>query len=51
MNGSWSPFSDPSNLGKDGMFFGFWSGEILRGLGYYHSLLSGVPSSLIAYKQ
>lgn len=33
MNGSWTP--DP-RLGTDnGMFFGFWAGEILRGLGLY----------------
>lgn len=38
MNGSWSPAlrldtgSGPEN---NGMFFGFWSGEILRGLGLY----------------
>lgn len=33
MNGSWSPGvrADTDN----GMFFGFWSGEILRGLGVY----------------
>lgn len=38
MNGSWSPAirlgtgTGPEN---NGMFFGFWSGEILRGLGLY----------------
>ena len=33
MNGSWSP---AVRLGTDnGMFFGFWAGEILRGLGLY----------------
>lgn len=29
MNGSWSPWAG------GGMFFGFWAGEILRGLGMY----------------
>lgn len=33
MNGSWSP---AVRVGTDnGMFFGFWAGEILRGLGLY----------------
>jgi hypothetical protein len=33
MNGSWSP---AVRLGTDnGMFFGFWAGEILRGLSLY----------------
>lgn len=33
MNGAWSP---AVRLGTDnGMFFGFWAGEILRGLGMY----------------
>lgn len=33
MNGSWSP---AVRIGTDnGMFFGFWAGEILRGLGMY----------------
>lgn len=33
MNGSWSP---AVRMGTDnGMFFGFWAGEILRGLGLY----------------
>jgi len=33
MNGCWSP---AVRLGTDnGMFFGFWAGEILRGLGLY----------------
>lgn len=33
MNGSWSP---AVRLGTDnGMFFGFWSGEILRGMALY----------------
>lgn len=38
MNGSWSP-AVRSNSGKgeesNGMFFGFWSGEILRGFALY----------------
>lgn len=42
MNGGWSPAADSANLGKDGMYFGFWSGEILRGLGYYIALLRNV---------
>ncbi|MNP73970.1 hypothetical protein D3C76_1707650 [compost metagenome] len=33
MNGCWSP---AVRLGTDnGMFFGFWAGEILRGLSLY----------------
>ena len=33
MNGAWSP---ALRLGTDnGMFFGFWAGEILKGLGLY----------------
>lgn len=40
MNGSWSPFADPSNNGKDGMFFGFWAGEIMRGLSLYSTYMS-----------
>ena len=38
MNGSWSPaIRDGTGDGPEsnGMFFGFWSGEILRGLGIY----------------
>lgn len=35
MNGGWSPWADPNNNGKNGMAFGFWSGEILRGLSLY----------------
>lgn len=35
MNGGWSPWADPVNNGKNGMAFGFWSGEILRGLSLY----------------
>lgn len=38
MDGSWSP-AIRANTGtgpeSNGMFFGFWSGEILRGLGLY----------------
>ena len=33
MLGAWSPFADPT--GNKGMFYGFWSGEMLRGLGLY----------------
>ncbi|QYW02284.1 tail protein [Stenotrophomonas phage Philippe] len=33
MNGSWSPAVRANT--DNGMFFGFWSGEILRGLGVY----------------
>lgn len=33
MNGSWSPALRLNN--DNGMFFGFWAGEILRGLGLY----------------
>lgn len=38
MNGSWSPAVRPetgSGIESNGMFFGFWAGEILRGLGMY----------------
>lgn len=38
MNGSWSPaprISTGSGPENEGMFFGFWAGEILRGLGLY----------------
>lgn len=38
MNGSWSPglrLNTGSGPENNGMFFGFWSGEILRGLGLY----------------
>ena len=38
MNGSWSPglrLDTGSGPESNGMFFGFWSGEILRGLGLY----------------
>jgi hypothetical protein len=40
MNGSWSPFADPANDGKDGMFFGFWAGEIMRGLSLYEEYVT-----------
>lgn len=33
MNGSWSPAVRKES--DNGMFYGFWSGEILRGLGMY----------------
>ncbi|CCI88425.2 Tail protein I [Yersinia phage phiR8-01] len=38
MNGSWSPalrLNTGDGPESNGMFFGFWSGEILRGLGIY----------------
>ena len=38
MNGSWSPavrLSTGNGPENNGMFFGFWSGEILRGIGMY----------------
>ena len=38
MNGCWSPspkISTGSGPENEGMFFGFWAGEILRGLGLY----------------
>lgn len=37
MNGSWSPWSDPDGHGVNGMFFGFWSGELQRGLSLYQA--------------
>ena len=39
MNGSWSPWESPSTNG--GMYFGFWFGEIMRGLGLYLFWKSG----------
>ena len=33
MNGCWSPWESPSS--NEGMFYGFWAGEILRGLSLY----------------
>lgn len=42
MNGAWSPFADPQNNGKDGMFFGFWAGEIMRGLSQYAEMLDNI---------
>lgn len=39
MNGGWSPWGDPGNNGANGMFFGFWAGELLRGLGWYQRLI------------
>ena len=38
MNGSWSPavrLNTGNGIESNGMFFGFWSGEILRALGMY----------------
>lgn len=46
MNGGWSPAPDSANLGRDGMYFGFWSGEILRGLGYYIALLRDIKPTI-----
>lgn len=46
MNGSWSPAirtGDNDNTKNNSMFFGFWSGEILRGLGVYLMYRRGVP--------
>ena len=40
MDGGWSP---APRLGTDnGMFFGFWSGEILRGLSLYVMYKNGL---------
>jgi len=33
MNGSWSPYASPND--NAGMFYGFWAGEIMRGIGLY----------------
>ncbi|WP_286694967.1 hypothetical protein [Spongiibacter sp. UBA1325] len=33
MSGSWSPWESPSD--NSGMFYGFWSGEVMRGLALY----------------
>lgn len=38
MNGSWSPavrLNTGNGVENNGMFFGFWSGELMRGLGMY----------------
>lgn len=46
MNGSWSPAirsGNNDNAKNNSMFFGFWSGEILRGLGVYLMYRRGVP--------
>ena len=46
MNGSWSPAirtGNENNTKNNSMFFGFWSGEILRGLGVYLMYRRGVP--------
>jgi len=42
MLGAWSPFADPT--GNKGMFYGFWSGEMLRGLGLYVLYLKHGPN-------
>lgn len=42
MNGAWSPFADPANNGKDGMFFGFWAGEIMRGISIYAEFIFSI---------
>lgn len=41
MNGSWSPWAAPNS--NDGMFYGFWAGEILKGLGLYLRYRRNVP--------
>lgn len=46
MNGSWSPgirTGNENNAKNNSMFFGFWSGEILRGIGVYLMYRRGVP--------
>ena len=40
MDGAWSPAPRPGT--DNGMFFGFWSGEILRGLSLYVMYKSGL---------
>lgn len=45
MNGSWSPaprISTGTGPENNGMFFGFWAGEILRGLGLYLQLQNSI---------
>lgn len=45
MNGSWSPaprISTGFGPENEGMFFGFWAGEILRGLGLYLQLQNNI---------
>ncbi|MBQ0533483.1 hypothetical protein CHI95_00190 [Providencia rettgeri] len=42
MNGCWSPAVRPDS--DNGMFYGFWSGEILRGLGTYILYKNGEAS-------
>jgi hypothetical protein len=49
MNGSWSP---AVRLGTDnGMFFGFWAGEIMRGLSMYILLKELGPGASIFSRQ
>lgn len=38
MNGSWSPWASPND--NEGMYFGFWAGEIFRGLALYLEYLT-----------
>lgn len=38
MNGSWSPWESPND--NEGMYFGFWAGEIFRGLAIYLEYLT-----------
>jgi hypothetical protein len=40
MDGAWSPAPRPGT--DNGMFFGFWSGEILRGLSLYVMYKNGL---------
>lgn len=49
MNGGWSPWGDPDNNGRNGMYYGFWSGELMRGIALYETMMQKVskhPSEL-----
>lgn len=46
MNGSWSPYEAPST--NAGLFYGFWSGEVMRGLSLY-MILNTIPEGTDIY--
>ena len=47
MNGSWSPGVREGT--DNGMFFGFWAGEIMRGLGLYSLYRLNTPNRYAAF--
>lgn len=53
MNGCWSPsprISTGSGPENEGMFFGFWAGEILRGLGLYLQVQNNIRWNIWTYR-